>query len=423
MKLLNYIACISALFMGFQLHAQQKEELTLEQLQALAKDYYPLLKQKQMYADIGSNKLKQLSTNFLPQINVAGQATYQSEVTEFSFPGSGSAGFKQKPDQYSIGIELKENIFDYGAVKTQKQIERESSEIQSQQVDIEYLKLKDKINQLYGNVCLQQENKKIMLLRMNELNAKRKKTQSAVDNGAALQSSFLVLESEYLSTQQKMEEINSNLNAWYKTLSIITNKTLDSTITFSYEKKEIILQSTVMRPEYRLYDLQSNSLKLKESMVFKNNLPKVFVFGRGYYGRPGYNFLNNEFRPYGIVGAGLSWNLTAYYTSSKETKNIRINNDIVANQKKIFDLNLQSTLVQQQEEIIKLDKMIAMDLKIVNAKTAIRKASSSQLDNGVITASDYIVDLNAENQAQFNLKLHEIQLIMTKQNYNTTLGY
>jgi outer membrane protein TolC len=376
-----------------------------------------------MYADIGSNKVKQLSTNFLPQINVAGQATYQSEVTEFAFPGAGSAGFKQKPDQYSLGLELKENIFDYGAVKTQKQIERESSEIQSQQVDVEYLKLKDRINQLYGDVCLQQENKKIMLLRMNELDAKRKKIQSAVDNGAALQTSFLVLESEYLTTQQKMEEINSNLNAWYKTLSIITNKILDTTVTFSYVKKDITLQSIVIRPEYRLYDLQSNSLKLKESMVFKNNLPKVFVFGRGYYGRPGYNFLNNEFRPYGIVGAGLSWNLTAYYTSAKETKNIRINNDIVTNQKKIFDLNLQSTLVQQQEEIIKLEKMITMDVKIVNAKTAIRKASSSQLDNGVITTSDYIVDLNAENQAQFNLKLHEIQLIMAKQNYNTTLGY
>jgi outer membrane protein TolC len=423
MKLLNYIVCFSALILSLQLHAQQKEELTLEQLQALAKEHYPLLKQKQMYSDIGSNKVKQLSTNFLPQINIAGQATYQSEVTEFAFPGSGSAGFKQKPDQYSLGLELKENIFDYGAVKTQKQIERESSEIQSQQVDVEYLKLKDRINQLYGNVCLQQENKKIMLLRMNELDAKRKKIQSAVDNGAALQSSFLVLESEYLTSQQKMEEINSNLNAWHKTLSIITNKTLDTSVTFSTIKKDIALQSIVIRPEYRLYDLQSNSLKLKESMVFKNNLPKVFVFGRGYYGRPGYNFLNNEFRPYGIVGAGLSWNLTAYYTSGKETKNIRINNDIVTNQKKLFDLNLQSTIVQQQEEMIKLEKMIVMDLKIVNAKTAIRKASSSQLDNGVITTSDYIVDLNAENQAQFNLKLHEIQLIMAKQNYNTTLGY
>lgn len=423
MKLFNYIVCFSALLLSFQLRAQQKEELTLEQLQALAKENYPLLKQKQMYNDIGSNKVKQLSTNFLPQINVAGQATYQSEVTEFSFPGAGSSGFKQKPDQYSLGLELKENIFDYGAVKTQKQIERESSEIQSQQVDVEYLKLKDRINQLYGNVCLQQENKKIMLLRINELDSKRKKIQSAVDNGAALQSSFLVLESEYLTTQQKIEEINSNLNAWYKTLSIITNKTLDTTVSFTYAKKDIALQSIIIRPEYKLYDLQSNSLKLKESMVFKNNLPKVFVFGRGYYGRPGYNFLNNEFRPYGIVGAGLSWNLTAYYTSAKETQNIRINNDIVTNQKKIFDLNLQSTLVQQQEEIIKLEKMITMDVKIVTAKTTIRKASSSQLDNGVITASDYIVDLNAENQSQFNLKLHEIQLIMAKQNYNTTLGY
>ncbi len=411
------------MLLNLQTKAQTKQEYTLEQLQALAKENYPLLKQKQMYTDIGSNKAKQVGTNFLPQINVAGQATYQSEVTELSIPVPGTTGFKQKPDQYALGLEIKENLLDYGAIKTQKQIEKENAEMQSQQVDAEFLKLKDRVNQLYGNVCLQQENKKIMYLRMNELEAKRKKMQSAVTNGAALQSGFLVLESEYLSTQQKLEEINSNLNAWYKTLSIITNKQMDTNVVFTDVKKEIVLQSTNIRPEYRLYELQSNSLKLKESMITKNNLPKLYVFGKGYYGRPGFNFLNNDFRPYGLVGAGLSWNLTAYYTSGKDKKNLRINNDIVSNQKKLFELNLQATLVQQQEEIMKLERMITMDLKIVGAKTAIRKASSSQLDNGVITSSDYIVDLNAENQAQFNLKLHEIQLLMAKQNYNTTLGY
>jgi outer membrane protein TolC len=401
----------------------QKEELTLEQLQTLAKENYPLLKQKQMYVEIGNNKAKQVGTNFLPQINIAGQATYQSEVTEFNFPIPGVTGFTQKPDQYSIGVELKENLIDYGAVKTQKKIERASSEIQAQQVDVEYIKLKERINQLYGNVCLQQENKKIMYLRITELDAKRKKMQSAVANGAALQSNFLVLESEYLSTQQKIEEINSNLSAWYKTLTIFTNKTLDSNTVFATAKKDIVIEANNIRPEYRLYELQSASLKLKESMISKNNLPKVFLFGRGYYGRPGYNFLNNEFRPYGIVGAGLAWNISAYYTSSKETKNIRLNNDIISNQKKLFDLNIQATLVQQQEEILRLERMISTDAKIVEAKTAIRKSSSSQLDNGVTTSSDFIVDLNAENQSQFNLKLHEIQLMMAKQNYNTTLGY
>ncbi|PBQ33192.1 hypothetical protein CNR22_15885 [Sphingobacteriaceae bacterium] len=423
MRIMNYAVCFSALFGALSLQAQRKEEYTLEQLQTLAKENYPLLKQKQMYRDIGANKAKQAGTNFLPQINVTGQATYQSEVTELALPLPGSTGFKQKPDQYAFGLELRENLFDYGAVKTQKQMEKENSEIQSQQIDVDFIKLKDRVNQLYGNVCLQQENKKIMYLRMKELEAKRRKMQSAVTNGAALSSSFLVLESEYLTTQQKLEEINSNLSGWYRTLSIITNKQMDTNVVFTDIKKEIQLQSANIRPEYRLYELQSSNLKLRESMITKNNLPKVFVFAKGYYGRPGLNFLNNDFRPYGLVGAGLSWNLTGFYTSGKDKNNLHITNDILTNQRKIFDLNLQATLAQQQEEITKLERMLVMDYKIVEAKTSVRKASSSQLDNGVITSSEYIVDLNAENQAQFNLKLHELQLFMAKQNYNTTLGY
>lgn len=412
-----------ALVFSQQIMLAQNEAVTLEQLQTLAKENYPLLKQKQMYTGIASNKVKQLNTNFLPQASITGQATYQSEVTEFNFPIPGVTGFKQKPDQYAVGLELKENLLDYGAVKTQKQIERESGELQANQVDAELIKLKERINQLYGNIYLQQENKKIMLLRIAELDAKRSKMQSAVNNGAALQSNFLVLEAEHLTTEQRIEEINSSLTTWFKTLSLLTNKTLDTTVVFAPSARPKELQSLVIRPELKIYDLQSSSLKLKEKMINRTNLPKVFVFGRGYYGRPGYNFLNNDFRPYGMVGAGLNWNLSAYYTSGKDKKNLAINNDIVSSQKKIFEINLQSTLIQQQEEITKLEKMIVMDRKIAETKTLIRKASSSQLDNGIITSSDFIVDLNGENQAQFNLKLHEIQLLMAKENYNTTLGY
>lgn len=418
----TFFSCLM-LAMSMQISAQ-KEAVTLQQLQSLARENYPLLKQKQVYTDIGNNKAKQLSTNFYPQVSVVGQATYQSEVTEFNIPIPGTTGgFQQKPDQYAVGVELKETLFDYGAVKTQKQIERESADLQSKQVDVELIKLKERINTLYGNIYLQQENKKILMLRTTELDAKRKKMRSAVDNGAALQSNFLVLESEYLTTEQKIEEINSNLVIWFKTLSLLTNKSLDTTVVFSDTKKEIALQSAIIRPEFKAFELQSSSLQLREKMMNRNNLPKLFVFGRGYYGRPGYNFLNNEFRPYGLVGAGLNWNISAYYTSGKETKNLKLNNDIISNQKRIFEINLQATMIQQQEEISKLEKMIVMDAKIVDTKTAIRKASSSQLDNGIITSSDFIVDLNSENQSQFNLKLHEIQLMMAKENYNTTLGY
>jgi len=406
---------------GQQAFSQSREVISLTQLQAMARENYPLLKQKQMYAEMGTNKEKQLNSNFLPQINVTGQATYQSEVTQIDMPGLGN--FKQKADQYAFGVELKENLFDYGAVKTQKEIERQGTDMQAQQVETDLVKLKERINQLYGSIYLQQENKKILLLRMNELDAKRKKMESAVKNGAALQSNFLILEAEYLSTEQKIDESNSNLVVWFKTLSLLTNKSMDTSMVFAEADKNTPLQSTINRPEMKSFDLQTNSFKLKQKMIAKNNLPKFFVFGRVYYGRPGYNFLNNDFRPYGMIGAGLNWNISAYYTSGKESRNLQLNSDIVSNQKKVFEINLQSTLLQQQEEIAKLERMIQSDAKIVAAKTTIRQSSSSQLDNGVITSSDFIVDLNSENQSQFNLKLHEIQLILAKESYNTTLGY
>jgi outer membrane protein TolC len=404
------------------LFAQDNKQITLEQLQSMAMENYPLLKQKQLIDELQENRVSQLKTNLLPQVSVVGQATYQSEVTSFNFPLPGASGFSQKPDQYSVGLELKQQVFDYGAIRTLKQLEKDNASVQIQQVEIEYQKLKDRINQLYGNICLQQENKNIIRLRMEELNAKRMKMQSAYENGAALKSSFLVLDAEYLLAQQKMEEVNANLNAWFQTLSIITNKFLDTSFVIS-KKNVVVLQQNNNRPELKMYDLQSNALQLKESMIFKNNLPKLFVFGRGYYGRPGFNFINNDFRPYALAGVGLSWNLTSYYTASKEKKNLKINNSMIANQRELFDINLRSILVQQTAEIEKLEKMIEMDSQIVEAKQAIRLAASSQLDNGVITASDYIVELNAENQALFNKKLHEIQLMMAHENYNNTLGY
>jgi outer membrane protein TolC len=413
--------CFCAISTGF---SQDKKGISLEELQKAAKENYPLLKQKDMQQAMGDNRIFQLKTNFLPQMNVTGQATYQSEVTQFNIPIPGvTGGFSQKPDQYSLGLEVRETIFDYGAVKTQHRIEKQNIEILKAQIDVDYQKVKERINQIYAAIRLNQENKIILLDRVVELNLKIKKMRSAVNNGAALKSNLLTLEAELLSTHQRLEEVNSNLVSAFKVLSLLTNKQLDTAVVFTEYLSSYQLQNQNIRIEYKLFDLQSSNFQLKSSMVTRNNLPKLFVFARGYYGRPGYNFMNNDFRNYGLVGAGLSWNLSNYYTAGKEKKNMILNQDLILNQKQLFDLNLQTILVQQQEEISKLQKMISLDEKIVQVKTEIRKASSSQLDNGIITASDFISDLNNENQAQLNRVMHEIQWMIAKQNYNTSLGY
>jgi hypothetical protein len=63
-----------------------------------------------------------------------------------------------------------------------------------------------------------------------------------------------------------------------------------------------------------------------------------------------------------------------------------------------------------------------LDQKIIVLREKITKTSSAQLDNGIITASDYVTDLSAELQAKENQLIHTLQQALTKANYQSTLG-
>lgn len=403
--------------------SQVNKEISLEQLQQLVVNYYPTLKQQLMYGKLAESKKQLLNTNYLPQISLVGTATYQSEVTKFNFSIPGATTFNQKQDQYSVGLELKENIFDYGAIKTQKKIEQLIAESQNKQIDADFIKVKERIEQLYSTIQLCVENLSILALKQVELTTKQKRVSSLVQNGAGLKSSLLVIEAEILMTEQKIAEVNSMKQTCIEVLSLLTNQKFDATTRFKDIETNATLKVTLNRPESQLFELQKNTNSLREKMITKSNLPKVYVFGRGYFGRPGYNFLNNDFRTYGMVGVGLNWNLSSYYTLGKEKKNLQIASELITVQKEAFELNVQTLLVQQKEEILKLEKLIEMDLKIQAIKKEILAVSSSQLDNGIITSAEFIIDLNADQQARTTTSMHQIQLAMVKRAYNTTLGY
>lgn len=401
----------------------QVSSLSLYEAQRLSRENYPLLKQQGYYKELQANKWHENAMANLPQLSVTGQATYQSEVTQFNIPGSGTTGFQQKPDQYAIGLEMKKTINDWGVIKQQQQLESLTGDIQQTQVDVDLLKLKDRINNLYGSLLFLQENQRILSLRLSDLEARGKKVKSAVDQGAALKSSYLVIESEKLSTLQKLEEVRFNRVLGYQLLSLFTQQSIDTTTTLVRpEPSTVDNNNPIRRPENNLFSLQQNQLQVREKYIQSIALPKVFVFGRGYYGRPGFNFLNNEFRPYGLVGIGLNWNLSSYYTLGKEKLDVALNQKIVEAKQAEFEMNLKSDLWQKGMEVRKLESLIKMDAEIVRTKTEIKRSASSQLDNGVITPSDYLTELNAETQARLNQTLHEIQWLMAQVNYVTALG-
>jgi outer membrane protein TolC len=99
-----------------------------------------------------------------------------------------------------------------------------------------------------------------------------------------------------------------------------------------------------------------------------------------------------------------------------------INSRVVDLQKETFVLNTNTQLKQQQSEIEKLEQLIATDQAIIDLRKSVKDAAAAQLENGVITSSDYLRELNAEDQAKQALITHQLQLLQAQINYQTILG-
>jgi outer membrane protein TolC len=171
-----------------------------------------------------------------------------------------------------------------------------------------------------------------------------------------------------------------------------------------------------------MYDLQKQQYTVQQKLSDNKKIPKVGVFVQGGYGRPALDFLSNKFDTYYITGIRLNWNLTSFYTIKREKDLLEISRKNIDVQKETFLFNTGVSLTQQTNEIEKYRQLVNTDNSIIQLRQKVKTAATAQLENGVITAIDYLSYVNAEDQARRAMALHSIQLLMAQYNYQNTTG-
>ena len=91
-------------------------------------------------------------------------------------------------------------------------------------------------------------------------------------------------------------------------------------------------------------------------------------------------------------------------------------------QKETFLLNTRSQLQQQKAEIKKYEALLATDSQIVKLRNEITLSAKAQLENAVITSSDYLLQVNAEDVARQSMILHRLQLLQAQTTYGIISG-
>ncbi len=414
---------ITLLLFTNQIFAQQSDTISLQSCYELAKANYPLAKQAELNNRNNQLKLKNLNKNYLPQMNINAQASYQSDVTEMIVDVPFITFPTMNKDMYKATLDVNQVIFDGNTTLYQKYVEKASLKTDQQSLEVELNKIKERINQIYFNIILMQENEKLLNVVLAELNSKLKKVEASVKNETALQSNADILKAEIFNTEQKVIEASENKKAAIKMLELYISKTVSESSVFilpDFSVNTISLENT--RPEMTLFDLQKSKFDASKKLSNSKLIPRLYAFGQAGIGRPGYNMLLNEFKPFYMIGAKLTWNFWNWNQSANEKKIYDIQKSIVDAQKETFDKNVRISAQKDISDIQKYQSLIAKDNEIINIRKNIVKSFSSQLENGVITSTEYITELNNETQAKLNLELHKVQLQMAKVNYLNNLG-
>jgi outer membrane protein TolC len=400
-----------------------QSKLTLEECYNKARANYPLIKQKEYIARIEEYNVSNVWKGYFPQITISGQTTYQSDVTTipFSFPGIKIESLTQ--DQYKAAADISQVIYDGGIMSAQAEIQRSSAEVDDQKVEVEMMKVKERINQIYFGILLSDAQISQIDLVKKDLIASLDKITAALQNGITTQSSVDIIKAELLKTNQKEIEAISSRKTLIDILCQLIKQKLDEPLKLEQPSLKIIsTEEEINRPELKLFESQTKMIEIQNELTLSKILPKASLFFQGGYGKPTLNMLKNNFDWYYITGARLTWSPSNLYTFSNEKEIIELSKKSIDVQKETYLLNTNISLNQQKREIEKLRELIVIDKQIIDIRTTVKESSRAQLENGVITASDYIRELNAEDQVKQNLAVHTIQLLLANQNYQLSTG-
>jgi outer membrane protein TolC len=386
--------------------------------------------EKASYYDISKLKDVNLAKGWLPTLDANSSFIYNSSVIDMSsvlgsLPIPGIAGaIKPLPhEQYKITVDINQVIYDGGAIKGARALEKADLSINEKQTEADLYKLRGQINGYYFNLLLLARQKELLNNYLEIIKKRILSMQSAVNNGVIIKSDVDVLASEKIKIDQQLAENEIRKTSFIKILSDLTGNEIDLSTEFILPSQADGLSNDLYRPELQLFDLRKEQLAAILNVIESKRMPKAIGFATlGYGNPPGSNFFKNEFAPYYMLGASIKWNIFDWNKSKNEKQMVTLQQGILENRKNDLSDNLKRLLESKNSEISSLKAMIESDTELISLRKRITASAESQYQNGTITATDYMNELNSERQAMINYEIHKINLAMARIEYLNISG-
>ena len=404
------------------------DSLRLAALQADAVRLDPRQRQLQLRATATDLRLRNIAAERLPSISANGQAQYQSAVTTLAVPLPGVTIPTPPHDTYDARVSAQESIFD-PTIAPRRNVERAGLAEAQAQVRVTLFGLRQEVTEAFFTAASIAERAATVEATINDLGARLRETQVRFREGTALPSDTASIAATLLQRRQDLLQLRADRGAALARLSQLVGRPIGDDTPLALPELATSVATTVgaldqlrARPEYEQFRSSRDRIALQEAVTGAQEKPRVSAFGRVGYGKPGLSMLSSEFQSYWLAGVQVQWAPWTWGSTGRDRQALEVQREIVATSEAAFTEALQRSVQQSIATINRLDSTLALDERIIALREAIDRESRAKLQEGAITAADYVdrnTDLLAARLARVQ---HRVELSQARANFLTMLG-
>jgi outer membrane protein TolC len=400
------------------------QTLSLTDAYQMLEANYPTLRNAALNDQILRAELDILSLERKPTLNLVGSASLQSET--IGFDGGENAPINIDIPLYNARAygEVNYIISDGGRLDARKAIKAAEGKLGNQQLEVEKFSRRRRINQLFLGILLNRERVNLFETTLADIAERKSTVAAAVELGAALESQILQLSVREVEIEAQRDDVEGAIARLVANLATLTGQELSVDVDLDLPTlpgpKTI---TTIVRPELERFQLQRASIMANETMIEADTKPVISAFGQIGLGVPNpLNVFDSGISPYAIGGVNFRWKFKDWGKSEKQRELLQLRTAQLDNQQETFLFNLNAGNEAYLADIERLNRQIEQGRKIAGLQAEILTQLAAQLDNGVITATNYLTQANAELRARQALQIDETRLIELQLNFLNERG-
>ncbi|MBA3258565.1 MAG: TolC family protein [Gemmatimonadales bacterium] len=411
--------------------AAAQDTLTVERLQEAALRSDPRAKQRGLLRAATDLRLAVIAADRLPQLEINGQGTHQSDVTRptFGIPGVAVPDFPK--DRWQATLDVEQRLYDGGEVARRRELEEARHAESQAALAVTLYELRSEVNSAFFSAFLFEKRSAEYDALVADLDARLAAVRARVEAGTALGRDAAEIEAERMRAGLQRDEARASRRAALAILADLVAEPIDTTVVLALpsdqpgraEPADLVTAAALRRrPEFD--QLRQSRARLDREVAYTSaeNRPRVFAFGQAGVGLPGLDQFRTSSDAFWQAGIKVEWRPWTWRSAGRKAAAYRLQQDVVATEEKALGRRLARAVVTDLEDITRLDVALEDDERIVALRAEVERQARAQYDEGAITTPDYVETRTDVLEARLTLERHRVELAQARSRYLTTLG-